>query len=298
VEYNGSEVSNLSIAANTPIALQIVNADAAGDPIPVQGTTPLTVNLTTTEAIGEFESTSGGGPITSTTIPVGAASVTVYFESSNAETISAPANLSASAASVAAPVVTAVETSGGINLTWPAVSGAVTYSVMQSVNNGAYAAVATNLSSSTTSYEATGLTAGGSYTYEVTVQGNTTTATGTSNAVEYGANATGVTASGFSAATASAAGSVTLTVAYNKALDTTSADQTFSDYTVEDTTASKALTVTEASVNGDDLVLTVSIPAGDTTVAATDTVTVNTSKSVVNDSYGNPTANVSETGTL
>jgi hypothetical protein len=90
VEYQGQPVSGLAVSANSPVQLTVVNADAAGDPIPVTGSTALTVDLSTASGVsGGFLSQIGGGPINSVQIQPGTASTTVYFESATAETLAA-----------------------------------------------------------------------------------------------------------------------------------------------------------------------------------------------------------------
>lgn len=118
-----------------------------------------------------------------------------------------------------------------------------------------------------------------------------------SAAVEYGAKATGTTASSYVSDGSSSFGSVTLTVAYDQPLASGSADQTFADYVVKDKNIPSAtLSVTVATVNSSgQLVLTVSIPEN-TGSYEPDYFSLTTTKSVATDTAGAPTANLSQTG--
>jgi hypothetical protein len=85
VFYNGSKVSStnkLAVAANTPVAVQIVNVDAAGNPVPVVNSGQV-VALSDSANGGAFTATSGGAPISYVTIPVGQTQTTVYYVNAN-----------------------------------------------------------------------------------------------------------------------------------------------------------------------------------------------------------------------
>jgi hypothetical protein len=310
VEYNNAPISAsnpVNVAANTPIQLAVVNADSAGDPIPVTGASPLTVDLSVASGVsGGFLSGPGGAPVSQVQIQPGQASAVVYFESPTAETLSA-GDLLATAVLSPPTNLTASEVSTGIALSWTAPSGAqpASYQVLEEAAGASgYRTVSSAYngvtSGNVTGTVITGLTPGVAYTFEVEaiVSGVASAPSSPSTAVEYGAKATGVTASAFTAAQSGTAGSVTLTVAYDKPLPSQTPDTTAADYTVTDATHSLPLTVNSVSVAGGELVLSVSIPAGDTQVAASDTVDVSTAKSVAVDGASAPTAPIAVSGTL
>lgn len=88
VFYNGKIVNStneVTVAANSPIAIQVTNVDKEGDPVPVAGGNQI-VALSDASNSGAFTATLGGGPITYATIPTGQTSVTVYYVNSTAGT--------------------------------------------------------------------------------------------------------------------------------------------------------------------------------------------------------------------
>ena len=104
-EYQGAPIATtgLSVAANSPVALTVVNSDAAGDPIPVTGNSPVTVDVKTTAPNAELLGQVGGGPVSSVQIQPGASSATVYLESSVAESVT-PGEFTATGASAASTI--------------------------------------------------------------------------------------------------------------------------------------------------------------------------------------------------
>ncbi|MDA8206802.1 MAG: hypothetical protein M0Z36_12115 [Thermaerobacter sp.] len=81
VEYQGKQVTAnnpLSVTANTPVALSIVNVDQGGNPIPVTGTTALPVSLSAPSG-GHFRLTPNGASVNDVEIQPGTSSVTVYY---------------------------------------------------------------------------------------------------------------------------------------------------------------------------------------------------------------------------
>jgi len=96
VEYNGAPISAanpVSVAAGTAVALQVVNADSAGDPIPVVGSSATTIDLSTSGVSGEYRLSATGAPVTSVTLNPGQSSTTVYFISGTAETLNSGSDL-------------------------------------------------------------------------------------------------------------------------------------------------------------------------------------------------------------
>ena len=296
IEYNGSPISAsnpVTVNANTPVQLTVVNTDGAYDPIPVTGSTGITVNLAVAGVSGGFLSAPGGAPITSVTINPGQSSVIVYFESATAETLTG--GLTATAAAVGAPTISSVtETSTGETVVWGAVSGAQSYTVLESPNTGTYTTVATGVTSTT--YAATGLTAGTSYTFEVqsVVGGAASAASAASTALEWGTHATGAANTAFSPNTATAPGSATFTVTMSKTLATQTPSA--ANFTVTDTTGSITYTVTSVSVSGTTVTINTTIPAG-TVAAAADSVTITATAGALTDAAGAPSAAVSQTTT-
>lgn len=216
-EYNGAPIATtgLNVNANTPVLLTVVNSDSAGDPIPVTGSTPLTVDVSTTAPNAELLGQIGGGPISSVQIQPGATSATVYLESSQAETV-IPKELSATTtSSLSAPAgLTATTGSAGsttVGLSWTAVTGAKSYDVYTSTDGGTTWSAATNVTSP--SYTYTGTKGGQSVEFKVTAvdtygsQSTGATTTGTTPA----AAATTITAGTPSATTEAAGTPVTIT---------------------------------------------------------------------------------------
>lgn len=90
VEYNGAQVSSanpLSVTANTPVALTIVNVDAGGDPVPVAGSAPLTVSLSAPSG-GSYRLTPNGVSVNDVQIQAGTSSTTVYYVQGTTGTVS------------------------------------------------------------------------------------------------------------------------------------------------------------------------------------------------------------------
>ena len=81
----------LTVAANTPVALTLTNVDATGNPVPVTSAEAngnaagATYALTATNG-GTFRLTPDGADVTSVAIPVGQESVTVYYVNPTAGT--------------------------------------------------------------------------------------------------------------------------------------------------------------------------------------------------------------------
>ena len=89
VEYNGKQVSSanpLTVTANQPVPLTVVNVDAGGNPVPVAGSTPLTVDLFNTSG-GQYRLTPDGADVTDVNIPAGQTSATVYYVNPTSQTI-------------------------------------------------------------------------------------------------------------------------------------------------------------------------------------------------------------------
>ena len=98
VEYNGAAFGSsntLALTSGQAVQLQVVNADAAGDPLPITGSTAVTVNLGTNGVTGDFRLSPTGAPVTSVTLQPGQSSVPVYFVSSTAETLNTGSQLMA-----------------------------------------------------------------------------------------------------------------------------------------------------------------------------------------------------------
>jgi hypothetical protein len=86
IELNGQQISSSNpvvVAANTPVALTIVNVDAGGNPVPVTNQYGASFALNDPDG-GQFRATPNGTNIGYVTIPVGQTSVTVYYVNSNA----------------------------------------------------------------------------------------------------------------------------------------------------------------------------------------------------------------------
>lgn len=89
IEYQGQPISStnaVSLTANTPVELSVVNVDAAGDPVPA--TSALTVTLPAAPAGTEWK-TAGAVGVSSTvgtvTIPVGSTSAALWVVSGSSE---------------------------------------------------------------------------------------------------------------------------------------------------------------------------------------------------------------------
>lgn len=87
IEYNGAPVGTgnpVSLTANTPVELQVVNVDAGGNPIDVTGTTPLAVGLPSAPAGMQWEVSDGavGHSELVVEIPAGQSSANVWLVSS------------------------------------------------------------------------------------------------------------------------------------------------------------------------------------------------------------------------
>jgi hypothetical protein len=94
--YNGAPVSAMNpidLTQNQPVAITVVNVDQGGNPVPVTGGSPVTVELPTTltgEVAGtvNWEPVGGGTAISSVQIPPGQTSATVWFVSSVSQVVS------------------------------------------------------------------------------------------------------------------------------------------------------------------------------------------------------------------
>ncbi len=291
LEYKGAPISStnpLSIAANTPVELQVVNGDKNGDPLPITGTTGASVSLAAVSGVtGAFEGQAGGGPITSTTIVEGQSTVNVWFESATSETISSTSELTATLQpGVSVPTgVSASEVSGGIKTAWNAVSGAKGYDVLRSTSSSTGFSIVSTASATATSYTNTSLSSPGTkYYYEVEALGYNSipTSASTVSGAMYGAKATTGAVTSWTTTTASGGPTTgTITVTYNNAL---SSSVTASDFTVKD--GSTTMTVTSPILNSSTDTVTLTVSASVSSLSST-TVSV-TSTTGLTDSATNP----------
>lgn len=299
-EYQGAAIplTGISLSANTPVALTVVNTDASGNPVPVTGSSPLTVNVSTTAPNAEILGQIGGSAISSVQIAPGSSSATIYLQSSVAQTVT-PSELVASVAQAAAQNISATETATGATVTWaaPTTGNPASYQVWE-INNttGAKSDVNPSESGSATSYAVTGLSAGDSYSFNVDAVNayGTVTKGVPSAALEYGTAAVSAQATAFSPNSGSAAGSATFTITMDKSLP--SQTPTAGDFTVTDTTGSIDYTVTGVTVSGNVVTVTTTIPAG-TIASSADSVTIAASAGALTDSAGAPSAAIQETTT-
>lgn len=299
-EYQGAAIpsTGISLSANTPVPLTVVNTDASGNPVAVSGSTPLTVDVSTTAPNAEILSAIGGSAISSVQIAPGSSSATVYLQSSVAETVT-PSQLVASVPQAAAQNIAATETATGAAVTWtaPTTGNPASYQVWE-INNttGVKSDVNANVSGAATSYAVTGLSAGDSYSFNVdAVNAYGTVAKGTpSTAFEYGTAAVSAAPTAFSPNSGSTAGTVTFAITMDKSLPSQS--PTAADFAVTDTTSSIHYTVTGVTVSGNVITVTATIPAG-TVAAATDSVTITATAGALTDSAGAPSAAIQETTT-
>ncbi len=91
IEYQGQQVSAsnpVSLTANSPVELQVVNVDQAGDPIPVPSTGSLSVTLPSLPSGEQWTSVSGGAAVTTVAIPASASSANVWMVSSASASVS------------------------------------------------------------------------------------------------------------------------------------------------------------------------------------------------------------------
>ncbi len=167
-EYNGSIISStntVSVAAGTPVEIQVVNADTAGDPIPVTGDSAVTINLSNSFG-GDFRMTPTGAPVSSVTLQPGQTTANVYFVSGSAVTLTTGTQ-TATGVPLAAPtgVTAAAGAAGDATVSWTPEAGAVSYNVLAIPAGGSVVVAAQNVTS--TSAGLTGLKSGTSYTFEV-----------------------------------------------------------------------------------------------------------------------------------
>ncbi len=260
--------------ATTGTALPVQSVSASGSTVSIV-TQPSAITTLATDNITVVTSKS--------VVNDSAGAPTTPINASSRQTLGAPGNLAAQ------------EAATGIALSWTGISGASSYQVLAS-NGGAYAPVAAANGGTPTGTltTVTGLTAGTSYSFEVeAVSASAVSAPSTAtSAVEWGAKA-GSSAS-VAVTTSGSMQFATIGITYDKALAASSVDPQASDYTVTDTTTGTALAVQSASASGSTLTI-VTQPAAMATLA-TDTITVSTSKSVVNDAAGAPTTAISASG--
>ena len=77
IAFTSTPVSGTASNSATLGPITVQQQDAFGDPVPT--TTPITVNLSSSSAGAGFASTSGGGAITSVTIPAGSSSAPAFY---------------------------------------------------------------------------------------------------------------------------------------------------------------------------------------------------------------------------
>ncbi len=304
VEYNGAPIpsTGMSVAANTPIPLTIVNTDPADDPIPVTGSTPLNVDVNTTAKDAVLIGTSGGGPISSVQIQPGAVSTVVYFETSVGQTIYPSEFTAMPSATVAAPTnIMAKETATGATVTWtpPTTVPRGGYQIWQiPVVNGnpdfKQAKDIKTVDSNATSFAVTNLTAGDSYEFNVdSVDGYGNVAKGTPTAsVEYGTSATSAVSTAFSPNTSAHSGEATFTLTMDKNLDP-KAPISRANFGVMDSTAHITYQVRSVTVSGNTVTIETTIPSG-TVAAPTDTVVITAKEGALMDAADAPSAAISE----
>lgn len=186
IEYNGKPISStneLTVAANTPVALQLVNVDAGGNPVPVAGSEPLWVALSA--AVGNFEATDGGATVNAVYIPAGQDSTTIYFVAPTATTISGGLNAGDITVTVAPAAATLNTTtpSGTFTITvaapsWSTVSvSGLTLVLSEVYSSGATLAISpsstltTNSSGQATFTATAGSSPAGSVTVYATISG-------------------------------------------------------------------------------------------------------------------------------
>lgn len=186
IEYNGAPISAnnpLTVQADIPVELSLVNADAEGDPLPVTGTTAETFALSVGAGVtGGYLDASGGAPISNASISPGSTSVTIWFESTTSEVLDAATDLIATG--------TTLHFQGALSYPQVAANGTSTPTVPPVVNQygttmattGSYAINAPTTSGVTINAQ-TGVVSVGSapttgpYTVTYTSDGLTTTAT-------------------------------------------------------------------------------------------------------------------------
>ncbi len=262
------------IDASTGAALPVQSVSASGSTVSVV-TQPSTITTLATDNITVTTSRS--------VVNDAAGAPTTPIQASSRQTLTAPTNLSAQ------------EAATGIALNWTGVTGATSYQVL-AASGGAYAPVsAANGGTPTgTGTTITGLSAGTSYTFEVDAISSSATSAPSSatSAVAWGAKA-GASAS---VAVTMSGGTqyATIGISYDKTLDPSSLDMTAGDYAVTDTTTGAPLGVQSVSASGSSL--TIVTQAAPIASLATDTITVTTAKSVVNDAAGAPTTPINASG--
>ncbi|MDA8199894.1 MAG: hypothetical protein M0Z54_10830, partial [Thermaerobacter sp.] len=123
IEYQGQHVSSVNeipLPANTPVALQVVNVDAAGDPVDVTGTAPLAVQLPTLPSGESWQASRGGVSSSSMTVDIqpGQSSANVWLVSSTTAAVSSPTlgqDLSTEAMATGATVVNFIRATSSTN---------------------------------------------------------------------------------------------------------------------------------------------------------------------------------------
>ena len=208
----------------------------------------------------------------------------------------APINASGSA-HLATPLgVSAQETAAGVYVRWTPIMGATSYQVLEA-NGGSYTPVApeSGAASAGDGTQISGLAVGGIYSFEV----EAVTAAGASlpsapsAAVEWGAKSSPTETT--TVTELAGEESFSIAIPYDKALAAATLDENLGAYAVTDLTAHQSLGVASVAVSGQTVIVQTVLAAPR---ALTDSIEVQTARSVVNDSAGAPTTRIAATGTL
>ena len=279
------------------------------------GSTPVsgaTVNVSVDGVTGST-TTNSAGFYSVTVTPTAAATNAPVMVTANGTTISNSSDILTVNSDVSsAPTVTGSATATGFNLTWNSVSNAASYNVYkQNITTGTKPVLVENTTKTATSI--TGLTPGDTYEFFVTgvdQYGNagpqSSPATNSDSHdvpskgtyFEYGLLVKSVAgdSTAFSAATSSRPGTAYVYVTY----DNNAHVPVTGDFTVTDTTTGTSLTVSAAAISTSktgEVKLTLSIPAGDTSVGASDAFSVTGKTGTATNYYGQPAAGFTMGGT-